>query len=123
MKADTPQRYAPFTRFLHWGMAACYAFMFASALAWHLNGSLKFLIAPHKAVGVLLLLLAAVRFVWALRNLRRRPAGSLKVKLGHLALGMAHGALAFALLLLIVGHVGMTVVHQRQGEQILQRMM
>ena len=55
-------------------------------LAWHLNGSLKFLIAPHKAVGVLLLLLAAVRFVWALRNLRRRPAGSLKVKLGHLAL-------------------------------------
>ena len=72
MKADTPQRYAPFTRFLHWGMAACYAFMFASALAWHLNGSLKFLIAPHKAVGVLLLLLAAVRFVWALRNLRRR---------------------------------------------------
>ena len=86
MKPDTPQRYAPFTRFLHWSMAACYAFMFASALAWHLNGSLKFLIAPHKAVGVLLLLLAAVRFVWALRNLRRRPAGSLKVKLGHLAL-------------------------------------
>jgi len=33
------------------------------------------------------------------------------------------GLLAFALLLLIVGHVGMTVVHQRQGEQILQRMM
>ena len=31
MKADTPQRYAPFTRFLHWGMAACYAFMFTSA--------------------------------------------------------------------------------------------
>ena len=112
-------------------------------LAWHLNGSLKFLIAPHKAAGVLLLLLAAVRFVWALRNLRRRPAGSLKVKLGHLALyalmfavpasgmarqfqaplGVAHGALALALLLLIVGHVGMTVVHQRQGEQILQRMM
>ena len=65
------------------------------------------------------------------------------MKLGHLALyvlmfavpasgmarqfqaplGVAHGALAFALLLLIVGHVGMTVVHQRQGEQILQRMM
>ena len=143
MKPDTPQRYAPFTRFLHWSMAACYAFMFASALAWHLNGSLKFLIAPHKAVGVLLLLPAAVRFVWALRNLRRRPAGSLKVKLGHLALyalmfavpasgmarqfqaplGVAHGALAFALLLLIVGHVGMALVHQRKGEQILQRMM
>ena len=92
---------------------------------------------------MLLLLLAAVRFVWALRNLRRRPAGSLKVKLGHLALyalmfavpasgmarqfqaplGVAHGALAFALLLLIVGHVGMTVVHQRKGGKILQRMM
>ena len=142
MKPDTPQRYASFTRFLHWGMVACYAFMFASALGWHLNGSLRFLIAPHKAAGVLLLL-AAVRFVWALRNLRRRPAGSLKVKLVHLALyalmfavptsgmarqfqaplGVAHGVLAFALLLLIVGHVGMTVVHQRQGEQILQRMM
>ena len=142
MKPDTPQRYAPFTRFLHWGMVACYAFMFASALGWHLNGSLRFLIAPHKAAGVLLLL-AAVRFVWALRNLHRRPAGSLKVKLGHLALyalmfavptsgmarqfqaplGVAHGALAFALLLLIVGHVGMALVHQRKGEQILQRMM
>lgn len=92
---------------------------------------------------MLLLLLAAVRFVWALRNLRRRPAGSLKVKLGHLALyalmfavpasgmarqfqaplGVAHGALALALLLLIVGHVGMTVVHQRKGGKILQRMM
>ena len=112
-------------------------------LAWHLNGSLKFLIAPHKAAGVLLLLLAAVRFVWALRNLRRRPAGSLKVKLGHLALyalmfavpasgmarqfqaplGVAHGALALALLLLIVGHVGMALVHQRKGGKILQRMM
>ena len=112
-------------------------------LAWHLNGSLKFLIAPHKAAGVLLLLLAAMRFVWALRNLRRRPAGSLKVKLGHLALyalmfavpasgmarqfqaplGVAHGALALALLLLIVGHVGMALVHQRKGGKILQRMM
>ena len=141
MKADTPQRYAPFTRFLHWGMAACYAFMFASALAWHLNGSLKFLIAPHKAVGVLLLLLAAVRFVWALRNLRRRPAGSLKVKLGHLALyalmfavpasGMArqmqasfgnvHGPLAFAFFVLIAGHVAMSVIHQAKGEAILRR--
>ena len=116
--------------------------MFASALAWHLNGSLKFLIAPHKAVGVLLLLLAAVRFVWALRNLRRRPAGSLKVKLGHLALyalmfavpasgmarqfhgafGNAHGALAFVFFLLIAGHIAMTVLHQRRGEAILQRM-
>lgn len=92
---------------------------------------------------MLLLLLAAVRFVWALRNLRRRPAGSLKVKLGHLALyalmfavpasgmarqfqaplGVAHGALALALLLLIVGHVGMALVHQRKGGKILQRMM
>ena len=112
-------------------------------LAWHLNGSLKFLIAPHKAVGVLLLLLAALRFVWALRNLHRRPAGSLKVKLGHLALyalmfavpasgmarqfhgafGNAHGALAFVFFLLIAGHIAMTVLHQRRGEAILQRML
>ena len=51
MKPDTPQRYGTTTRFLHWTMAACYLFMFATAIAWNMDESLKFLINPHKAVG------------------------------------------------------------------------
>ena len=106
MKPDTPQRYAPFTRFLHWGMAACYAFMFAGALAWHLNGSLKVKLG-HLALYALMFAV---------------PASGMARQF-QAPLGVAHGALAFALLLLIVGHVGMTVAHQRKGEKILQRMM
>ena len=143
MQTDTATRYGTVSRTLHWAMAACYLLMFATALAWNLNDALKPLIKLHKAAGLLLLLLALARFVWALVHFQRRPAGGVAVKAGHLALyalmfavpasgmarqfqaplGIAHGALAFALLLLIVGHVGMTVVHQRKGEQILQRMM
>ena len=143
MQTDTATRYGTVSRTLHWAMAACYLLMFATALAWNLNDALKPLIKLHKAAGLLLLLLALVRFVWALVHFQRRPAGGAAVKAGHLALyalmfavpasgmarqfqaplGVAHGALAFALLLLIVGHVGMTVAHQRKGEKILQRMM
>ena len=125
MQTDTATRYGTVSRTLHWAMAACYLLMFATALAWNLNDALKPLIKLHKAAGLL-----------------RRPAGGVAVKAGHLALyalmfavpasgmarqfhgafGNAHGALAFVFFLLIAGHIAMTVLHQRRGEAILQRM-
>ena len=143
MQTDTATRYGTVSRTLHWAMAACYLLMFATALAWNLNDALKPLIKLHKAAGLLLLLLALVRFVWALVHFQRRPAGGVAVKAGHLALyalmfavpasgtarqfhgafGNAHGALAFVFFLLIAGHIAMTVLHQRRGEVILQRML
>ena len=136
MQTDTATRYGTVSRTLHWAMAACYLLMFATALAWNLNDALKPLIKLHKAAGLLLLLLALVHF-------QRRPAGGVAVKAGHLALyalmfavpasgmarqfhgafGNAHGALAFVFFLLIAGHIAMTVLHQRRGEAILQRML
>ena len=133
MQTDTATRYGTVSRTLHWAMAACYLLMFATALAWNLNDALKPLIKLHKAL---------VRFVWALVHFQRRPAGGVAVKAGHLALyalmfavpasgmarqfhsafGNAHGALAFVFFLLIAGHISMTVLHQRRGEAILQRM-
>ena len=143
MQTDTDTRYGTVSRALHWAMAACYLLMFATALAWNLNDALKPLIKLHKAAGLLLLLLALVRFVWALVHFQRRPAGGVALKAGHLALyalmfavpasgmarqfhgafGNAHGALAFVFFLLIAGHIAMTVLHQRRGEAILQRML
>ena len=86
MQTDTATRYGTVSRTLHWAMAACYLLMFATALAWNLNDTLKPLIKLHKAAGLLLLLLALVRFVWALVHFQRRPAGGVAVKAGHLAL-------------------------------------
>ena len=143
MRADTTSRYGTVSRALHWAMAACYLLMFATALAWNLNEALKSLITLHKAAGLLLLLLALVRFFWALTHFRQRPAGGVLVKGGHLALyalmlavpasgmarqfhgafGNAHGVLAFVFFLLIAGHIMMTVIHQRRGEAVLQRML
>ena len=62
-KTDTPTAYGSITRSLHWGMAACYLFMFSTAIAWNVNDELmKTLVGPHKAVGIALLGLALLRF-------------------------------------------------------------
>ena len=54
MKTDNSQYYGSVTRLLHWLMAACFFFMFATAIAWNLNGELKFLIGPlHKDMSAL----------------------------------------------------------------------
>ena len=135
MKPDTPQRYGITTRFLHWTMAACYLFMFATAIAWNMDESLKFLTNPHKAVGFLLLILSAWRVMWAIRQSRNRPVGSMAAKFGHWAMyllmlavpvtgvmrqitqeGQIHGALAFFVAVLVSGTYrhGRLPLHQRR---------
>ncbi len=153
MKPDTPQRYGTLTRTLHWGMAACYLFMFGTALAWNIRPDwMMSLINPHKTVGFLLMFLAVCRVLWALLQHRRRPANNLVARLGHGALyalmlavpaiGIArqigrgqgnqslielgnqfHGELAFVLLALVAGHIAMVVVHAVKGESVLHRML
>jgi len=135
MKTDNSQYYGSVTRLLHWLMAACFFFMFATAIAWNLNGDLKFLMGPHKAVGFVLMVLAVLRFIWMLRQ-KERPANAWIAKAGHLALyalmlivpALAiarqigrgqqnqtlidlgnnwHGELGWVFLVLIIGHIGM----------------
>lgn len=83
MQHDNSQSYGSISRFLHWSMAAAFLFMLGTALAWNINEDYFRLMDWHKSVGVLLLVLAAVRLIWALMNARRRPHGNLLVKAGH----------------------------------------
>ncbi|HEZ2723798.1 TPA: cytochrome b/b6 domain-containing protein, partial [Neisseria meningitidis] len=71
MKPDTLQSYGSTTRFLHWTIAACYLFMFATVIAWNIDENLKFLINSHKAVGILLLILS----VWRVATVFFTPSG------------------------------------------------
>ena len=149
MKTDNSQYYGSVTRLLHWLMAACFFFMFATAIAWNLNGDLKFLMGPHKAVGFVLMVLAVLRFIWMLRQ-KERAANAWIAKAGHLALyalmlivpALAiarqigrgqqnqtlidlgnnwHGELGWVFLVLIIGHIGMAVVHRLKGDNLLPR--
>lgn len=152
MKSDSKQRYGSLTRRLHWAMAACYLFMFCTAVAWNVDERLTFLVNGHKAVGFVLMVLALVRFIWAMVQMFNRPHAGVAARLGHLALyalmlavpafGIVrqvgrnqgndflvelgstwHGVLAWGLLVLVAGHIVMTVYHQMKGEPVLQRML
>lgn len=82
--------YGRFTRFLHWGMAALFAWQFITVGAHVLvpDSALdEALWATHKVNGALLMLLAIVRLAWALLDLPRRPpAVNAAATLGHLSL-------------------------------------
>lgn len=142
MKPDTLQSYGSTIRFLHWTMAACYLFMFATAIAWNIDENLKFLINPHKAVGILLLILSIWRVGRGIRQHKNRPTNTAVTKLGHWAMyalmlavpaagiarqigngGEIHGTLAFSLLFLSLGHIGMVAYHYIKGESVLPRML
>lgn len=152
MNTKTINHYGKVSRYLHWTMAICYLAMFGTALAWNIDESLKFLINPHSAIGVLLLVLTIFRVIWAVINVKKSPKNTTVAKLGHWllygvmlavpAIGMArqaghaqnnqalielgnawHGTLAWLFLLLIVGHIAMVAVHHLKGEPILSRML
>ncbi len=88
--ADNASRYGTVTRVLHWGMAACFALVFAAALAHYFaeDTALEQALWPlHKPTGALLLLLVMLRSLWALLQRRQRPlAVSRAAHAGHLAL-------------------------------------
>ncbi|RFC63415.1 cytochrome b [Fulvimarina endophytica] len=77
---DTPERYGPITRFLHWGMAVLFAAQFASAAAhWALpreNALRETLWSYHVTLGVTLFILVFLRGIWGLLNIPSRPPHS-----------------------------------------------
>lgn len=86
MIKDTEHYYGLITRLFHWGMAAGFAFMYYTAVAWTINEDNYTLMPYHKAVGFILLVAATLRILWMLVNFTNRPHGNILVKLGHLAL-------------------------------------
>lgn len=152
MRVDTKERYGSVSRCFHWAMAIGYLFMFGTAVAWNIDGQLRSsLMGAHKAVGFLLAVLALLRFSWAIMQMSHRPESAWAVRAGHLALygfmfvvpvlgivrqigkeqgnkflvGLGnqwHGELAWVLLVLIAGHIVMTIIHQYRGDPVLARM-
>lgn len=90
MQTDSKQRYGSVSRFLHWTMAAGFAFMLFTALAWTFAGEAEWakgLRYYHKSVGFVLAVLVVVRVIWSLLNAAKRPpADSAAARLGHIAL-------------------------------------
>lgn len=115
----TPQYYGTLSRFFHWLMAAMFAFMLCTAAMWNINEKYYSLMGYHKSVGFLLLVLVALRLVWALANWRNRPHGSLAVKLGHAALYVLMAAVPVVAMIRQYGSArgdlevfGITVMHK-----------
>ena len=76
---DTPTRYGAISRALHWAMAALFAWQFAGMLLKFVLGRvplMKFWVGTHSSIGTLLLILLALRLLWALaqRLHRQHPA-------------------------------------------------
>ena len=87
---DNAQRYGAISRFLHWGVAVLLLWQFLSAATHALLEDSwldELMWATHKPLGFLLLIIIALRLVWALLNVPRRPAAvSRLAALGHRAL-------------------------------------
>ncbi|KAA1174443.1 cytochrome b [Marinobacter salinexigens] len=87
---DNSQRYGSISRLLHWGMALLLLWQFLSAIFRVVAEDTaieQFFWSVHKPLGFLLLILAAIRLIWALANSARRPASLNKLAtLGHLGL-------------------------------------
>jgi cytochrome b561 len=169
---DNPERYGLITRALHWSMALVLGWQFLTTVVRVLmeeSALDEFMWGTHRAAGVLLMLMVVLRLLWALFNLKQRPASlGMAAKLGHLALyglmlgvpffallrqygsgreltvfglqlmpgfsgekiewlmlpaNLFHGWAGWLMLVLIVGHALMVMVHRRQGQDILPRML
>ena len=72
----------------------------------------------HFALYVLMLTVPGIAL---LRDAARGRDGNAENALTHFG-DLWHGRSAWFLLALVVGHIVMTVIHQRRGEKVLQRM-
>ena len=90
LRPDSAARYGTVSRGLHWGMAACFAVVFAAAAERFFaeESTIERLLWPlHKPTGALLMALVVLRAGWAWLHARQRPPQvSRAAHLGHLAL-------------------------------------
>lgn len=99
MYSDNQNYYGTISRLLHWLMALCFVFMMGTVVAWNINEEYYSLMDYHKAMGFLLMILAVLRVIWALKNKGNRPhAANVGVHIGH---GLLY------LLMLVVPFVGL----------------
>ena len=173
MRNDSKVRYGTITRLLHWGMALLIVWQ-ALKLFDRVNDGEHWvgetLVPWHISIGTLLLVLVAVRIIWAVSQRRNRPerepATAFLVKAGHFLLyacmlllpvvgilrmvgkgyglkafgiqlidkgdkipwmasvGELHSPIAWVLLVLIAGHVGIALVHHFvKKDGVLKRML
>lgn len=105
MHNDNPHRYGTISRFLHWLMAAVFAFMLFTATVFKFNENLMPTLMPwHKGFGFLLIILVIIRIIWAIINSKHRPHGNIVVKLGHIVLYILMFATPFIGLIRQYGH-------------------
>lgn len=75
---DTATTYGRISRALHWGIAALTLWLFLGMGLGRVLGREHILAAainaPHRAVGLVVFVLVLARLLWALVNLRNRPA-------------------------------------------------
>ncbi|MGP4844038.1 cytochrome b [Marinobacter sp. 1Y8] len=97
MHKDTPRHYGTISRLLHWITALLLLWQFISAFGHLLLEDTPvgdFLWSSHKTLGLVIILLVAVRLIWAVWTHPRRPAAINRfAAYGHCAL--------YALMLLI----------------------
>jgi len=110
---DTPQRFGRISRGLHWGMALLFVWQFSGMVAKVTLGKdaalTSTLAGAHAHVGLLLLVLMAVRGIWGWANLGHRPrhaAGALGLAswLGHVSLYALMLIVPFLALLRMLGN-------------------
>lgn len=109
---DTRRAYGLVSRTLHWAMALLLGWQFLGMVIKVTVGRsplTSFVAGSHKSAGLLLLALCLLRILWATCNARQRPIYAAAMK-GHLA-RWGHIAL-YVLMALIVGHIGMALVHR-----------
>lgn len=83
---DTPTHYGRISRWLHWGIGALLIWQLGGMTAkifWGHAPWVQTWLSTHRPLGTLLLGLIALRALWALINLSRRPAHT--GKLGRIA--------------------------------------
>lgn len=102
---DTPERYGLISRLLHWLTALLVLTQFFVVAMWRVFGetSVTFMLsrlAPHGAIGLLLLIITLVRLAWWFSQRGQRPSQPQTIR-GRLARGV-HG-LFYVLLVLISG--------------------
>jgi cytochrome b561 len=123
---DTGLRYGPVTRGLHWLMALLLLWQFSGIVLYKLFGQTfvsDLINLTHGELGLAVLVLAAVRAVWGLYNLKDRPQHEggflgLTARTGHLALYLLMLAIpALALLRAISSEWGLALF----GWQVVAR--